>query len=161
MWKHCNFITLFYRAQIERENKDIRLEKIRVKAAEQRETVLQSIKLVVLSIPFTCFLKLPSFPPFLLHSVIVFFSPVSAFLFEHYYFSSPCLLCSDHEASFFKPPTTLLLACQQSYFCTFSPAPPFRGWVRLYPSCQASSSPPLISANFDQVPDTVLYDWYI
>ncbi|KAM7443168.1 ATPase AAA domain-containing protein 3-B [Porites harrisoni] len=32
------------KAQIERENKDIRLEKIRVKAAEQRETVLQSIK---------------------------------------------------------------------------------------------------------------------
>ena len=90
MCKHCNFITLFYRAQIERENKDIRLEKIRVKAAEQRETVLQSIKLVVLSIPFTSFLNLPSFPPFLLHSVIVFFSPVSAFLFEHYYFSSPC-----------------------------------------------------------------------
>ncbi|KAJ7312346.1 ATPase AAA domain-containing protein 3 [Desmophyllum pertusum] len=32
------------KAKIERENKDIRLEKIRVKAAEQRETVLQSIK---------------------------------------------------------------------------------------------------------------------
>ena len=62
MCKHCNFITLFYRAQIERENKDIRLEKIRVKAAEQRETVLQSIKLVVLSIPFTSFLNLPVFP---------------------------------------------------------------------------------------------------
>ena len=65
MWKHCNFITLFYRAQIERENKDIRLEKIRVKAAEQRETVLQSIKLVVLSISFTCFLNLPRFFPIL------------------------------------------------------------------------------------------------
>ena len=34
----------YFRAKIERENKDIRLEKIRVKAAEQRETVLQSIK---------------------------------------------------------------------------------------------------------------------
>ena len=66
MWKHCTFITLFYRAQIERENKDIRLEKIRVKAAEQRETVLQSIKLVVLSIPFTCFLYLPGFSPILI-----------------------------------------------------------------------------------------------
>ncbi|XP_020616979.1 ATPase family AAA domain-containing protein 3-like [Orbicella faveolata] len=32
------------KAKIERENKDIKLEKIRVKAAEQRETVLQSIK---------------------------------------------------------------------------------------------------------------------
>eukprot|EP00794_Sanderia_malayensis_P015334 gene15334-16911_t len=31
-------------AQIERENKDIRLEQIRLKATEQRETVLQSIK---------------------------------------------------------------------------------------------------------------------
>lgn len=36
----------YFRAKIERENKDIRLEKIRVKAAEQRETVLQSIKWV-------------------------------------------------------------------------------------------------------------------
>lgn len=32
------------KAKIERENRDIKLEKIRVKAAEQRETVLQSIK---------------------------------------------------------------------------------------------------------------------
>ena len=65
MWKHCTFIAPFYRAQIERENKDIRLEKIRVKAAEQRETVLQSIKLVVLSVPFTCSLNLPRFSPIL------------------------------------------------------------------------------------------------
>ena len=100
MWKHCTFITLFYRAQIERENKDIRLEKIRVKAAEQRETVLQSIKLVVLSIPFTCFLYLPRFFPILiLHSSIEFFPPISMFLFKHYYFSSPCLLSLDLEAS--------------------------------------------------------------
>ena len=82
VWKHCTFITLFYRAQIERENKDIRLEKIRVKAAEQRETVLQSIKLVVLSIPFICFLNLPRFFPILiLHSLVVFSSPISVFLF--------------------------------------------------------------------------------
>lgn len=32
------------KAKIERENKDIRMEQIRLKAAEQRETVLQSIK---------------------------------------------------------------------------------------------------------------------
>jgi len=38
---------LNFRAKIERENKDIKLEKIRVKAAEQRETVLQSIKWVL------------------------------------------------------------------------------------------------------------------
>ena len=37
-------IFIFLRAKIERENRDIKLEKIRVKAAEQRETVLQSIK---------------------------------------------------------------------------------------------------------------------
>ena len=37
-------VLLFVRAKIERENRDIKLEKIRVKAAEQRETVLQSIK---------------------------------------------------------------------------------------------------------------------
>ena len=37
-------VLLFVRAKIERENRDIKLEKIRVKAAEQGETVLQSIK---------------------------------------------------------------------------------------------------------------------
>ena len=37
-------VLLFVRAKMERENRDIKLEKIRVKAAEQRETVLQSIK---------------------------------------------------------------------------------------------------------------------
>ena len=73
MWKHCIFITLFYRAQIERENKDIRLEKIRVKAAEQRETVLQSIKLVVLSVSFTCSLNLPRFSPILIQSYSILF----------------------------------------------------------------------------------------
>ena len=36
-----------------------------MKAAEQRETVLQSIKLVVLSVPFTCCLNLPRFSPIL------------------------------------------------------------------------------------------------
>ena len=35
---------LYFRAQIERENKDIRLEQIRLKAVEQRETILQSLK---------------------------------------------------------------------------------------------------------------------
>ena len=39
----CKFINDF-RAAIERENKDVRLEQIRVQAHEQRETVLQSIK---------------------------------------------------------------------------------------------------------------------
>ena len=37
-------VLLFVRAKIELENRDIKLEKIRVKAAEQGETVLQSIK---------------------------------------------------------------------------------------------------------------------
>ena len=32
------------RAQMERENKDINLEKIRLKAAERRKTVLESIQ---------------------------------------------------------------------------------------------------------------------
>ena len=32
------------RAKIERENRDIRLEQIRVEAAEKRQTVLESIK---------------------------------------------------------------------------------------------------------------------
>ena len=41
-------IVIFLRAKIERENRDIKLEKIRVKAAEQRETVLQSIKWVAM-----------------------------------------------------------------------------------------------------------------
>ena len=43
----CIFINdlfICHRAAIERENKDVRLEQIRVQAHEQRETVLQSIK---------------------------------------------------------------------------------------------------------------------
>ena len=28
------------------------------------------------------------------------------------------------------------------------------------PSAKPAPAPPLISADFDQVPDTVLYDWY-
>ena len=35
---------IVFRAKIERENKDLYLEQIRLKAAEQRDTVLQSIK---------------------------------------------------------------------------------------------------------------------
>lgn len=35
------------RAKSERENKDIHLEQIRVRAAEQRKTILESIQLVI------------------------------------------------------------------------------------------------------------------
>ena len=46
-WSLVDFECFHYRAAIERENKDVRLEQIRLKATEQRETVLQSIKYVV------------------------------------------------------------------------------------------------------------------
>jgi hypothetical protein len=35
---------LNFRAKIERENRDIRLEQIKVEAAERRQTILESIK---------------------------------------------------------------------------------------------------------------------
>ena len=39
-----NLLSLNFRAKIERENRDIRLEQIKVEAAERRQTVLESIK---------------------------------------------------------------------------------------------------------------------
>ncbi len=40
------YLFLHFRGVIERENKDIRLEQIRLQATEHRETVLQSLKYV-------------------------------------------------------------------------------------------------------------------
>lgn len=40
-------LSLSFRAKIERENRDIRLEQIKVEAAERRQTVLESIKYVI------------------------------------------------------------------------------------------------------------------
>ena len=79
--KTLHFHYSFCRARIEREDKDIRLEKLRVKAAEQRETVLQSIMLVVLSFPFIRFLNLPRFFPIILYYT-AFSSSFSMFLFD-------------------------------------------------------------------------------
>jgi hypothetical protein len=42
--KFSNLLLLNFRAKIERENRDIRLEQIKVEAAERRQTVLESIK---------------------------------------------------------------------------------------------------------------------
>ena len=43
---HNNLNLLYARAQIERENHDLTLEQIKLKAAEHRVTVLESVKCV-------------------------------------------------------------------------------------------------------------------
>ena len=157
MWKHCTFIAPFYRAQIERENKDIRLEKIRVKAAEQRETVLQSIKLVVLSISFICFLNLPRFVPFLTtqsYSILFPCFCVSFFIIIFHLLVSSLLIWIQFLPSSNNSPLGLLTVLSLHLFSS----PTLRCKNTTVPLSPSHTSPPLISANFKQIPDTVLYD---
>lgn len=161
MWKHCTFITLFYRAQIERENKDIRLEKIRVKAAEQRETVLQSIKLVVLSVPFTFSLNLPRFSPILTAQSYSILFPHFRVAFWTLLFCislSPILWSwSQFLQASNNSPLGLLTVLFLHHFSS-----PALQWMSTFvPLSPSQLQPPsYISVDFDQVPNTVLYDWY-